>query len=863
MTQSLVYLGTCIALLLAMAGNTAEAVAATRIIVGGAHKFPPYEFLENGEPTGFNIDLIRSVAEVMGFDLEIRLGPWDKTRQDLEQGRIDVITGMVYSDERDKSLDFSVPHTMISPALFVRSDSPIQAFDDIRGKEIIVEKADIMHDFMKSREMTSSIIAVSDSTEALRLLASGRHDGAFLASEVHKYYIAGKFGFDNLRMVRTDLPPQHYCFAVAAGNRALLYKLDEGLVILKSTGKYQEIYDKWFGVYEKKEWWETIRYFALALALIAALFFVSLFWSWSLNRRVRVQTMELRTNELELRKAHAELELRVEERTVDLARANEQLKSEIVERGRIENALRESIEKHRAIVDSFDGQVYICSSDYKIEFMNAKLIERTGRDATGEPCYAVLHDRDSVCPWCVNDRVQKGETVRWEVQSPKDNRWYYVVNTPIHHTDGTISKQAMILDITERVQAEEEKRKLEEQNRRLQKAESLGRMTAAIAHHFNNKLHVVMGHMELAMKSLSQDDTACSHLTAAMQAADKAAEVSRLMLTSLGQVNDELEPLDLAETCRKTLPLIQAAMPEHVVLRTDLPSPGPSIKTNGGQIQLILNNLAGNAWEAIGDRQGAIDLVVGTVSPADISTRHRFPVNWQPHESSYACLEVRDSGCGITAEDIDEAFDPFFSTKFTGRGLGLPVVLGLVQANNGVVTVSSELGRGSVFRVYFPISGEVAIGQPVAIAADTPEIEWTGTALLVDDDKIVLTITGAMLSMLGFKVLTALDGIEAVEVFRRHREEIRFVLSDFAMPRMNGLETLAALRRIDYDVPVILASGYSEEQVMNGTLHECPQAFLGKPYGLQELKGAIRVTLAGKRGSNSVGDVVEKTDPSL
>lgn len=845
MTQSLGYFGTCIALLVVLAGNAATGADSPGIIVGGDHKFPPYEFLENGQPTGFNIDLIRAVAEVMDFDVEIRLGPWVQARQDLEQRKTDVLAGMVYSEGRSKLLDFSVPHTMISPGLFVRTDSPIHAFEDIRGKEIIVEEADIMHDFLKNQPITSTIIAVADSPEALRLLASGKHDGAFLASELHKYYIAGKFAFGNLRRVKTELPPQHYCFAVAEGNRVLLHKLDQGLVILKSNGKYQEIYDKWFGVYEKKEWWETIKYFALALALIAALFFMCLLWSWSLKRRVRLQTVELRTNDMELRKAHAELEQRVAERTADLALINEKLKSEIFERGRIEVALRESNEKHRAILDAFDGQVYICSPGYAIEFMNKKLIERTGRDATGEPCYAVLHGRDSICPWCVNDRIQKGETVRWEVQSPKDNRWYYVVNTPIHHTDGTISKQAMILDITERVQAEEVKQKLEAQNRQLQKAESLGRMAGAIAHHFNNKLHVVMGHMELAIKSLPRDDKAIENLTAALQAADKAAEVSRLMLTSLGQVTDKLEPLDLAETCRKSLPLIQATMPKQVILKTGLPFPGPAIKSNSGQIQLILSNIISNSWEAIGDNRGTIDLIVKMVSPEDISPFHRFPINWQPEKSPYACLEVRDSGCGIAARDIEEAFDPFFSTKFTGRGLGLPVVLGLVQAHNGVVTVESEPGQGSVFSVFFPITAEQVIGRPDE-AADTPEIEWSGTALLVDDDSIVVMITSAMLSMLGFKVLSAMDGIEAVEVFRQHKDEIRFVLSDFAMPRMNGQEVLTALRQIVPSIPVILASGYSEEQVMDGTHHECPQAFLAKPYGLQELKEAIRHSLANR-----------------
>jgi signal transduction histidine kinase/ABC-type amino acid transport substrate-binding protein/ActR/RegA family two-component response regulator len=846
MTQCLVRFCTWISLISLLAGNTAAATDTPVIRVGGDHKFPPYEYLDNGKPTGFNIDLIRAVAEVMGFDIEIRLGPWGKTRQDLEQLKIDVITGMVFSDERDKLLDFSVPHTMISPGLFVRIDSPIQSFADIGGKEIIVEDADIMHDILKSQKETSTIVAVADSPEALRLLASGKHDGAFLASEVHRYYIAEKFAFGNLRMVRTDIPPQPYCFAVAEGNRPLLYKLDQGLLILKSTGKYQEIYDRWFGVYEREEWWQTIRYFVLALTLIVALFVLSLLWSWSLRRQVGKQTVELRTNEMELRKAHADLEQRVEERTAALARTNERLKAEIVEREKMSDALRESEEKFRAIIDAFDGQVYICSPDYTVEFMNKKLIERTGRDATGEPCYRVLHDRDSICPWCVNDRVRKGETVRWQMQSPKDNRWYYVVNTPIRHTDGSISKQAMILDITERIEAEEAKAKMETRNRQLQKAESLGRMTAAIAHHFNNKLHVIMGHMELAMQSLTPDGKSVENLTAALQAADKAAEVSRLMLTSLGQVNDKLEPLDLAETCRKRLPLIQAAMPEHVALTTDLHIPGPVIASNANQIQLILTNLIGNSWEAIGDNQGTIELAVKRVSPADISPVHRFPIDWQPDEKSYACLEVRDTGCGITENDIDEAFDPFFSTKFTGRGLGLPVVLGLVQANNGAVTVASEPGRGSVFRVFFPISPAEAAARPDKVADDR-EIEWSGSVLLVDDDKIVLIITGEMLSMLGFTVLTAGDGIEAVELFRQHQDQIRFVLSDFAMPRMNGLETLTALRQIDPAIPVILASGYSEEQVMDGTHHECPQAFLAKPYRLQDLKEAIRHSLADRQ----------------
>ncbi len=847
MARSPMSLSTCIALLIALMISTVAAADKSKIIVGGDHEFPPYEFLENGEPTGFNIDLIRAVAEVMDLGIEIRLGPWNKARRDLEQRKIDIIAGMVYSDERDILVHFSVPHTMVFPGLFVRRESNIHAFADINGKEIIVQEGDIMHDFMEKESIASRIIPVTNYSEALMLLASGKHDSALLPSELYKYYIAGKFALNNLRVVKTDLPPLRYCFAVAEDNRELLFKLDQGMIILKATGEYQKIYDKWFGVYEKKEWLDAIKYYILALAIIAAFFIISLLWTWSLKRQVSMQTAELRMNEKELQKAHLELEKRVEARTVDLAMANDKLKLEIIERRKVEKALRQSKEEYRAIVNAFDGQIYICSPDRKIEFMNHKLIERTGRDATGESCYSVLHDRDSICPWCINDEILKGKTVSWELQSPKDNRWYYVVNTPIYRSNGSISKQAMILDITDRVEADKEKQRLVAQNLRLQKAESLGRMAGAIAHHFNNKLHVVIGHLELVTKNLHQDEKTIIHLNAAMQAADQAAEVSRSMLTYLGKVTGEHGLLDLSEICKNSLSLIQATLPKQVTLETDLPYPGPAINTNLNQIQLILTNLIGNSKEAIGGEQGAISLSVKTASSVDVPAYHRFPINWQPGDKTYASLEIRDTGCGMAEKDLMEAFDPFFSTKFTGRGLGLSVVLGLVQAHGGVITVESAQGLGSVFCVFFPMIEGKVLPLPETIATQAQDIEGVGTVLLVDDDRIVLTITKEMLSNLGFKVLSALDGVEAVQIFQQHKNEIRFVLTDFAMPHMNGLEMLSSLRQIAPDIPVILASGYSEEEVMDTTHSECPNFFLEKPFGAEELKKAIHYSLEDKQ----------------
>ena len=395
-----------------------------------------------------------------------------------------------------------------------------------------------------------------------------------------------------------------------------------------------------------------------------------------------------------------------------------------------------------------------------------------------------------------------------------------------------------VVDITERIKAKEEEAKLEEVNRHLQKSASLSRMAGAIAHHFNNKLHAVMGYLELAKENLARNDTSSTNLTAAMLAADQATEVSKMMLTYLGQVTGKREPLDLSETCRKLLVTLQAGMPKKVVLETDMPSPGPTIKADAKHIQQVLSSLVTNAWESAGAcMETTIHLTIGSVPAADIPVARRFPINWQQKDSIYACLEVQDNGCGITNEDLEEVFSPFFSTKFTGRGLGLSMVLGLVQAYGGVVTVLSSLGKGSVFRVFLPLSAEPVPRQPDE-ADRTMEFQ-AGAVLVVDDDATAIDIADKMLAKLGFTVLCAGDGIEALELFQKHRQEIRLVLCDVSMPRMDGWETLSALRQIAPAIPVILASGYNEDQVMDGTHSEQPHAFLGKPYDFATLKKTI------------------------
>jgi PAS domain S-box-containing protein len=409
-----------------------------------------------------------------------------------------------------------------------------------------------------------------------------------------------------------------------------------------------------------------------------------------------------------------------------------------------------------------------------------------------------------------------------------------------------------VQDITERKQSEAEKEKLETQNRQLQKSESLGRMAGAIAHHFNNQLLAVIMNLELAAGQLPKEAEAAEGLAAAMASAGKASEVSRMMLTYLGQTQGRHELNDLSALCHRSLSLLRAVLPPSMVLATDLPSPGPIISGDSSQIQQVLTNLVTNAWEASGNQAGTLSLTVKTVSAAAISAVNRFPIDWQPQHPAYACLEVADTGCGIAPQDIEKLFDPFFSTKFAGRGLGLSVLLGIVRSHCGAITVESQLGQGSVFRVFLPLSVKPVPPPPVS-AVSAPRLAATGTVLLVEDEPGVRQTVSLALKRLGFPVLTATDGVEAVEVFRQHQAEICLVLSDLTMPRMGGWETLAALRQLAPGLPVILASGYHEAQVMAGEHAEMPQAFLGKPYTVQVLRETLSQVLANQKGWENHG----------
>jgi CheY-like chemotaxis protein len=332
-----------------------------------------------------------------------------------------------------------------------------------------------------------------------------------------------------------------------------------------------------------------------------------------------------------------------------------------------------------------------------------------------------------------------------------------------------------------------------------------------------------------------------------MKASRRAAEISHQMLAYLGQDTGKKEPIDLSEAYREALLLLTASLPKKARLKTEFPAEGVIILADAVQMKQVLTNLVVNAGEAMGGGEGDITVAIALIPAADIHASRFYPAGWKPKAETYACLSITDTGCGMDPETVDKLFDPFFSTKFTGRGLGLPVVMGIVKAHEGAVTVESGSGQGATFRVFLPVTDQKPLQTRKAEPVESRAVEGRGLVLVVEDEPLMRELAEIMLQHIGYEVITAADGVEAREVFQQHKDEIRCVLCDLTMPRMDGWETLEALRRIQPDLAVILASGYAETQVMQGEHPERPQVFLHKPYMSADLGAALAAALKGHR----------------
>ncbi len=508
---------------------------------------------------------------------------------------------------------------------------------------------------------------------------------------------------------------------------------------------------------------------------------------------------------------------------------------DITDRKKAEEALEENRERYCGLSEAgfesiFFSEKGICTEQNKnagliFGYSDAEAIGRCGTE------WIVPEDRDLVMK-----NMASGYEEPYEVTALRKNGTTFpaLIRAKMMHYKGKDVRVTSLSDISDRKKTEEERLDLERQLLHAQKLESLGILSGGIAHDFNNLLQAMLGNLDLALIKIPHDTPARKNIDQAIKAGQHAAKLTNMMLAYSGKGLFDIKPINLTELVDEIATMLEAAIPKSITLDQHLDHSLPTIRADAGQLQQVIMNLITNAAEAIGDQAGKIMLSTGS-GKFDQSTLDQSRLDEKTAEGRYVWLEVRDNGCGMDGETLYKLFDPFFTTKFTGRGLGMSAVLGIIRAHKGAFLIESRTGVGTAIKVLFPIVDNHSAGSGTAIESQPYTEKHIGKSiriLVVDDEEMIRVVSSAMLEELGFETVVAASGVEALTLFRSEGDHIGVVLLDQVMPGMDGVTVFKELRRIRPDIKVLLASGFSQQEVSERFDGLGLNGFLQKPYSL-------------------------------
>jgi PAS domain S-box-containing protein len=522
--------------------------------------------------------------------------------------------------------------------------------------------------------------------------------------------------------------------------------------------------------------------------------------------------------------------------------------TDITERKQAEDKLREREESLRfffqyapaalAMFDTTMHYIYASKrwlSDYRLEY----------DDLIGRSHYEVFPEITDELK-AVHQRGLAGEVVR------KDNyrferadgtvQWLCWEVRPWFKVSGVVGGIVIFTeDITERKRAEEDKQAFEQQLQQTQKLESLGVLSGGIAHDFNNILAIILGYCSLTRRNY---ETAGKYIPKIENAVERAAGLCRQMMAYAGKAEIKKAKVNLWTLVDEMLAMMKATLPQNAEIKPDLSADNPYVIGDVSQIRQIVMNLIINASEAIGTERGEVRVLlanetVTTYQPVKDYNGKVIPAG------EYVCLEVTDNGCGMDEETKWRVFEPFFTTKFSGRGLGMSATLGIINSHNGALQLFSQLGQGTTFKMYLPASSRAEDGNA---DSTVPSAKWqgSGTVLLVEDEDQVRDIAKTYLETFGFTVLEAVNGKEALELYKTNAAEINLVVTDIGMPVMDGYELCAKLKSLNQKLPIIISSGFGDTDVTSRIESGNIAGIISKPYTpnqiMDVLKGVVKAS---------------------
>ncbi len=510
---------------------------------------------------------------------------------------------------------------------------------------------------------------------------------------------------------------------------------------------------------------------------------------------------------------------------------------DITQRQQAEKTLKNSHEQFLTVLNSIDATIYVADMDtYEVLFMNQYMIDAFGGNYTGEKCWKVFRKESGPCPFCTNDRLLQPDGTpagvqTWHDKNPVTGRWFINHDRAVEWVDGRMVRLQIATDITAF-------KKMEERLNQAQKLESIGSLASGIAHDFNNILFPIVGLSELMLEDLPAHSPMHENIQEVLRAGRRGRDLVGQILTFSRQTGQDLMPVSLQQVLKEVLKLCRSTIPADIAISRNIQPDCGLVMADPTQIHQIAMNLITNAYHAMADDKGTIDVQLRQMT---LEKSDSLDVNMEP--GPYAVLSVSDNGCGISADMMDKIFDPYFTTKKKGKGtgLGLSVVQGIVRAHKGYITVQSQVNKGSAFIVYLPV-----VKSPDRPDPPEEKTEISGGKehiLLVDDEKPIVQLETQILERLGYTITAFTDSVDAVNAFQADPDGFDLVITDMAMPHMTGAKLAGEMIAIRSDIPIIMCTGFSDRISEETAKYAGIKHLLMKPVVMSDLACAVRKVL--------------------
>ncbi|MFA7404093.1 MAG: transporter substrate-binding domain-containing protein [Pelobacteraceae bacterium] len=796
---------------LALPSRTEARPQSIRVVMD--NNYPPYVFLDSaGKQQGILIDQWRLWEQKTGIRVDISAMDWSKALRSMRSGEFDVIDTIFKTEERSGWLDFSEPYARLEVPIFFDKEIPgISDTASLKGFVVAAKTGDNAVDILKNSGINT--LMLFNSYEEIIRTAKEHKISVFVVDKPPALYFLHKFGILNHFRQTPPLYVGEFHRAVAKGNGELLATVQDGFRLI-TANELKKIESKWLGSSLGNSFPTTsIVIGAVCLSLLVLILFA---WNRILRKMVNTRIAELKASG-------------------DSLRANEAFVKTLMNAIPIPIFYKDNTGRYMGFNSSFE------------EFYGVVQTELVGKsvfDIAPKELAEIYHAKDLELFQHAGSQIYESQVKN----SRGDLRDVVFHKASFTDTGGQVCGLiGAILDITERNKAEQDRLNLERRLLHSQKLESLGILSGGIAHDFNNLLQALLGNLDLALRKLPQDTAARNNIHQAITAGRHAAQLTGMMLAYSGKGLFIIKPLNLTELLEENAAMLEAGIPKSITLEKHLDHTLPHIKADAGQLQQVIMNLITNAAEAIGDATGTISLTTG-VGDFNQATLNLSRLEEKTAPGRYVWLEVRDNGCGMDEETIHKLFDPFFTTKFTGRGLGMSAVQGIIRAHKGAFLVNSVPDVGTTIKVLFPAAGDHPASPDQINAGEPHQDEQVGSAvkiLVIDDEEMVRSVSSSMLEELGFSTVAASSGEEALALFRKSGNSFDVVLLDQVMPGMDGVTVFKELRHIRPDIKVLLASGFSQQEVSERFKGLGLNGFIPKPYTLANLTKELAHVLNG------------------